>query len=507
MTSYKFKTKPYPYQVRGVRFAFSQFKRGLGVGFLFEPRTGKTKTTIDTLAILHHKYGLRKVLIIAPNRVLGVWLKEFHKHCDLNVQIIIWDVNARKQELPTTVEPYDMQVVIINWEAFGTPGRKLPSGKRSTANGRYKTRARLLKWVGKDDVAAVADEAHKLKSPSGKASTMVVGLQSRFRYRFALTGTPITKANRAHDCYMLWQWINPGRFQVWGSTVAEFKNHVGRWISSNGYPQWVGHKERGMADLRAGIHKDALVIKRKYVHDLPPQHRIIEVPLSTSATHYDEMAEQMFTRLKNGEIAEAKIAVEVYLRLAQITSGFVGIRRPHPDLTKAEKGILITTLHRVGTEKVKALKELFTEEILERDEKVVIAARFKSDLNAAQRLARHFKLPVWSVRGGMTRTESDGALRGFEKYTKGAAVMVVQPQAASLGIDLSTSNHLVWFSLTSSFVDWTQTNDRIALATNRPMYSYLCCPGTVDMLMYEALLNDQDVSREILKHPERILRR
>jgi SNF2 family DNA or RNA helicase len=508
---YKFKTKPYLYQVKGVRFAFRQFSQGLGVGFLFEPRTGKTKTTIDTLAILHHKVGLRKALIIAPNRVLGVWVKEFHKHCDLNVQIVVWDANARKGTLPSTVEPYDMQVVIVNWEAFGKPGTKLPSGKRSKANGRYKNRSKILKWIGYNyphgPVACVVDEAHKLKSPSGKASTMVVGMREYFLYRFALTGTPITKANRAHDCYMLWQWINPDRFSDWGSTVAEFKNHVGRWISSNGYPQWVGHKERGMADLKRGIHKDALVIKRRYQHELPPQHRIIEVPLSTSARHYDEMAEHMFTRLQNGEIAEAKIPVEVYLRLAQITSGFVGRRIPHPDPKKAEDGVLATVLHRVGTEKIKALKELFVEEILERGEKVVIAGRFKPDLNISERLAKHFKLPVWSIRGGMTRSESDGALRAFEKYTKGPAVMVVQPQAASLGIDLSTSNHLVWFSLTSSFVDWTQTNDRIALAEDRPMYTYFCCPGTVDMLMYEALQNDQSVAQEIMKHPERILRR
>jgi SNF2 family DNA or RNA helicase len=507
MSTYKFKLKPYPHQVAGIRFAMKQFKQGLGVGFLFEPRTGKSKTTIDTLSILHDKYGLRKVLVICPNRVLGVWVKEFQRNCDLSTQLIVWDVNGRKNDLPTTVEPYDLQVVLVNYEAFGTPGRKLPSGKRSTANGRYKTRAKILKWIGKDDVAAVADEAHKLKSPSGKASTMVVSLQPYFRYRFALTGTPITKANRAHDCYMLWQFINPARFEVWGSTVAEFKNHVGRWITSNGYPQWVGHKETGMEDLKRGIHKDALVVKRKYLHELPPQHRVIEVPLTTSAQHYDEMAEQMFTRLKNGEIAEAKITIEVYLRLAQITSGFVGIRRPHPDSSKAAKGVLITTLHRVGTEKVKALKELFTEEILERDEKVVIAARFKSDLNAAEKLARHFKVPVWSVRGGLTRAESDGALRAFEKHTKGAAIMVIQPQAAALGIDLSTSNHLVWFSLTSSYVDWTQTNDRIALATNRPMYTYFVAPNTVDLLMYDALLNDHDVAKEILKHPERIKRK
>jgi SNF2 family DNA or RNA helicase len=505
MVKYQFRSPlPFDYQVKGVKFAIRQFKQDLGVGFLFEPRTGKTRTTIDTLSILHVKYGLRKVLVIAPNRVLGVWVKEFQKFCPLSTQLIVWDVNGRKNDLPATVEPYDLQVVIVNWEAFGFPGRRLPSGARSKANGRYKNRLKILKWLGQSNlergVACVVDEAHKLKSPSGKASTMVVSLQPYFKYRFALTGTPVTKANRAHDCYMLWQWINPGRFEVWGSTVADFKNHVGRWITSNGYPQWVGHKEQGMRDLQEGIRKDALVVRRKYQHALPPQHRIIEVPLSTSARHYDEMAEYMFTRLRNGEIAEASIPLVVYLRLAQITSGVVGIRKPH-------KGKMITIYRRVGTEKVKALKELLTEEVKERDEKVVIAGRFKPDLNAAEKLARHLKMPVWSLRGGMPRSESDGALRAFEKYDRGACAIVVQPQAAALGIDLSSSNHVIWFSLTSSYVDYTQLNDRIALSNNRPMYTYFCSPNTVDTLMFDALQTDGQIAKQILEHPETILRR
>jgi hypothetical protein len=52
---YQFKTRPYKHQLEGIRFAFKQFNQGLGAAFLFEPRTGKTKTTIDTAAILYYK--------------------------------------------------------------------------------------------------------------------------------------------------------------------------------------------------------------------------------------------------------------------------------------------------------------------------------------------------------------------------------------------------------------------------------------------------------------------
>src|SRR3546814_14074582 len=88
--------------------------------------------------------------------------------------------------LPDTLGPYDMQVVVINYEAFATPGKKLESGRRSKASGRFKTRKTLLDWASlgstrRNDrnVAMILDESPKLKSPSGKASMKIVRSDER----------------------------------------------------------------------------------------------------------------------------------------------------------------------------------------------------------------------------------------------------------------------------------------------------------------------------------------
>jgi SNF2 family DNA or RNA helicase len=502
---YTFKTLPYEHQVKAIKKAMRQFRQGLGIGFLMEPRTGKTKATIDTLSILHLKYDVEKVLIIAPNRVLGTWVQEIHTHCPFNVQTIIWDVDGRKKVLPRDLGPYDMQMVIVNYEAFSTPGRKTASGRRSRASGRMKHRDILRKWLDDDPhAAAVVDEGHKIKNPSGKAANMIVSLRPMFRYRFLLTGTPITKAKRAHDAYMLWQWINPKRFGAWGYTAKAFKAHVGNWISSNGYPQWVGPNEDGMGDLQRGIHKDSIVVFRDDCFDLPPQDtQIIKVPLRESARHYDEMAEYMVTQLENGEIAEASIPLVVTLRLQQLTSGFVGI--PKAGMTARGEEKYVTIPHRVGREKLRVLKELLEDRHVEDEEKVIIAARFKLDLDDIEKLCRSLKMPVYSIRGGMTRSASDDALKRFKRAPY--AAMLIQPAAAALGIDLSTSRHMIWYSLTSSYVDFTQACDRIALSPRSTTITYLLGEGTVDELTYRDLLNDRDVSRHIMTKPRDILRR
>jgi hypothetical protein len=497
MAKYRFKTKPYAHQIQGVRFAFQQFDMDRGAAFLFEPRTGKTKTTIDTIGALHLKHGVRRVLVIAPNRVLGTWVQEFAIHSPLVVQCIIWDAKGRRRPLPASVAPYDIQVVIVNFEAFGTPGRKLPSGRRSKTTGRFATRDKIRKWLRGQPAVAVVDEGHKIKSASGKASMAIVSMRDDFRYRLLLTGTPITKARRAHDIYMLWQWVNPRRFVRWGPTAEAFRNHVGQWTEKNGFPQWLRERKDGMADLQRGIHKDGMVVRREDCFDLPDRmpDRIIRVRMGTATRQaYEDMAETMIAELEDGLIAEASIPLVVTLRLQQITSGFVGILHP---------GQVKSTSHRIGSDKLEALREILMEEVLDREEKIVVAAKYIMDLDSITKLCANLGIRMWSIRGGMHRTETDDAIRKFKVHDD-AGVMLIQPDAASLGIDLSTASHMVWYSLTQSWVNWTQSCDRIALSNRATTFTYLQVPGTVDEWLYDSLLHDTNVSRAILTHPEKL---
>lgn len=501
MSRYTWRTRPYRHQLRAVRFTVGRFKRGIPhAALLMEPRTGKTKVTIDTLCILHQLYGLRKAVVICPNRVIGTWVAEFAAHAPLVVHTHIWDRSGRNRGvIPQPAGAHDLMVVLVNYEAFGTPGRRLASGRRSRSTGRFKHRKALRDWIAGDPCAGVLDESHKIKSPSGKAANLIVSTRDDFTYRLILTGTPVTKAKRAHDIYMQWQWLNPERFARWGATSDAFRNHTGRWVNKFGFPLWVGAREQGMRDLHRGIHEDAFSVTRAQCFDLPGRlpDRIVPITLTPkTAKHYDEMAEECITWLESGEVVEASIPLVATLRLLQITSGFVGVR---------DEGAKLTRSVRLAYEKLRALQDILVDDVLEHDDKMVIAARFKADLNAITKLCAKLKIPLWSIRGGVSREQSDRAIVEFRKHND-AGVMLVQPRAASLGIDLSTASQMVWYSLTPSYVDWTQTNDRIALSPQSTVHTYLLAQGTVDEVAYHALQADHDMARLILKRPE-ILRR
>ena len=515
---YAWKTRPYAHQVKAVKKLISN---GYGGALLMEPRTGKTKTTVDYLSLLALAGKIDRAIVVAPNRVLGVWVEEFLTHSPARVEIQVWDSKARKAGPPRPPTPgYDLSIVLVNYDAFGTPGRHTPcrvrdakgrlcSGKRgeckhprrrSKTTGRFMVRKQLATWIDQKPCAGILDESHKIKSASGRAANMIVSMGPMFTYRVLLTGTPITKAKRAHDIYMQWKFLNPERFLDL-PTLSDFKDHYSRWTDAGGYPKFLGAKNE--KELHQRVHLDAFAVTRDECFDLPPRDvQIISVDLEASGAAYDQMAEEMVAELKDGKVAEASIPIVQVLRLAQITSGMVtSADEPDPDdPEKMVKGEII----RIGSEKLRALEPLL-EDALEHDEKMVIAARFKADMDAIAELAKSMGLKVWQLRGGMKRTESDLAIRQFRKHND-AGIFILQPAAGSLGIDLSTASRMVWYSLTNSWVDYTQACDRIALSRKSTIFTYLLAKGTVDEVLYQTLQEDGDVGKAIITRPDILLR-
>lgn len=495
---YKFRTTPYDHQKQALRFLL---KKDFGGGLFMEPRTGKTKTTIDYLCILNKMGKLDRAIIVAPNRVLGTWVREFQVHAPVPVNIVVWDKDRRtgrdKRGNPTIVDLppvsglYALEVVLVNYEAFATPGRKTASGRQSKTSGRFKVRSVLRKWLeGGKTAAMVLDESHKIKSPSGKAANMIVTMRDDVSYRLILTGTPITKAKRAHDIYMQFQFLNPERFRMY-PTLADFKEHFGRWATANGpnpFPIYKG--PRNMDELNRLMRKDAIVVRREDCFDLPPREDLVKlVKLGPSRKAYEQMAEEMIAELEDGNLTEASIALVQQLRLTQITSGFA---------TTVEG-----ETSRFGFEKADALRELLDEH-LENGQKVVIAARWKNDLFLIEDMAKELGFEVYSIRGGITRQESDENVVKF-KETEEPAVCVIQPSAASLGIDLSSASHMIWYGHTPSWVNYTQACDRIALSRNSTTFTHLIAKDTVDEALFQTLKDDGDVAESIMRDPRKAL--
>jgi SNF2 family DNA or RNA helicase len=460
------------------------------------PRTGKTKTMIDYGSILYQAKDVNRILIFCPLSVIGVWEREIKAHSPFESRITVWDKEARKKGVTLPKYGRDgIDWVILNYDALSTPGavmkqdeygNKLRSRKRG---GKYDIMKALERW--QPQVIAL-DESHRIKSPTAVKSRMLHKLGKVADYRVIMTGTVVTKKKRVFDIWSQWKFLNPSKFPM---PFGNFKQTYGVWRKRNGYDQWIRNiNEDG---LHAQIHEDAFAISREECFDLPPRReQIIPVELDESASGYDDMAKDMVARIHTGEITTASIALVQSLRLRQMTSG---IAKTEPT-TEHPEGRLV----RVGREKLDVMRDILSD-LFEADEKVVVGAHFVGDIVAIKAMCEKLKVDCFVLRGGIPRKQRDADIEAFRVHT-GPACFVAQPQAASLGIDLSTASICIWFSLTPSYVDFTQFEDRIALSNRSTIYMYLLATGTIDELLYQTLQEDGDVAKAIMASPDRLLR-
>lgn len=501
---YKYKKRPYHHQVAALKKLLSS---GWGGALLMEPRTGKTKVVIDYMAILHQFHGVNRVLVVGPVVALEVWKQQLKENMPYKYRLTIWDRKGRKtQELPRYGQDI-LDIVLINYDAFSSPGRfrvhrsgenkgqvvtdsagnKLRSKSRG---GRYDMKKKFKAWQPQ---LMVLDESHRIKSPSAKKSTALHGLGPIADYRVIMTGTVVTKSKRLFDIYSQWEFLNPERFG--DLTFGDFKHRYGRWVRKSRYELWTG--PRNELHLHTQVHKDSFSITREECYDLPPvTPQIIPVHLEESAELYDRMAEDMVARIHTGEITEASIKLVQTLRLQQITSGLskTSPTKEHP------KGRLVV----VGAEKLRMIESRL-EDLMEADEKVVIGALFKADIYRLERLGKKLGVPTFSIHGGV-KMKDRGAIPDKFKRVSGGAIFIGQPAAAGESIDLSCASILQWYSLPSSWVNFTQFSDRIALSDKPKFHEFYLAAGTVDFLKYETLMEDGDIGKKMIQSPERLLR-
>lgn len=474
-----------------------------------EPRTGKTKTAIDISCIKHLLGDVDRVLVICPLGVMDVWVSEIRKHCPYKCRITVWDKKGRRSLALPGWNSGILEWVIVNYEAFQAPGATIrinEDGTRHrsrTRGGRHTVKKDLLKW---QPHMIILDESHRIKTVSSKKASTIRSLTHNSRTdepkipnRMILTGTVLTKRKRILDIYSQWQVVNRESPLVKGLTLSEFKELHSVFRTRNGYSQWIRNRRGAEDRLRRKLHAESFAVTRDECYDLPDRLDpvLIPIPLEEAASYYDKMAQEMVAQLKSGEFTWAKIPLVQRLRLCQITSG---IAKTEPSDNYPE-GRLV----RIGKEKLRYLQDILYDQF-EAEEKVVIGARFRGDIGSIRALCKKvLKVPVWELHGGVNRSDRTDNITAFRKHN-GAGVFLAQPSAGSLGIDLSTASTLIWYSLTESWVDYTQFEDRIALSGKARRYFYLLGQGTIDEIQYESLQEDGDIARRITDSPDRLLR-
>lgn len=468
---YKFKTKPYGYQLR----ALNRIQKLDGkAGLFMEMGTGKTKVAIDWAGIGYYNYDVKRVLVICPLSVIGVWQRQIKQHLPFfaRVRVLTGSTPERAASIRRMIRsPQPTQDwLIINYEGVWR------------GEGRNRIEDLLEKW-GPDLV--ICDEGHRIKSSTAKQSKTAARIGGYSEQRLVLTGTPITKSPL--DVFGQFRFIDPS---IFGSNWYRFKNRFGIWGGWGRY-QLKGYQH--LDELVKKVRTNTFRIKKDQAIDLPEKVSVtVPVELGQKATeYYRKMAKEMIIEIEETHATAAIVLVKI-LRLSQITSGF--IKDVNDQIRVFDNG------------KINVCMDLL-DDILAQQKKVVIFVRFRKDIDRIEEaIKKKFKIEPLILSGSVPQSKRDGLVESFQN-DKSEKIFIAQIQAGSLGIDLTAASVAIFYSLDYAYANYVQAQDRLHRhgQTNKVTYYHLVVPHTIDALTLEILKQKGDLAHAIV-HDPKILR-
>lgn len=480
---YPVKANLYKHQIRGANMALRAFGAldaktpGGGFGELFEMGCGKTLTTIAVAGALYNLGKIDRVLVVAPTSVCSVWPHDLNQFATFpwEARVLLGDKKKRLKALNELENwPFKaLRIAVINYES-------------THREGIFEALAAY-----KPDLI-VCDESQRIKNPSAAQSKALHKLGDAAPFRMILSGTPVQ--NNAVDLYSQYRFLDPA---VYGANFYAFKN---RYCIMGGYGQHQIVGYRNMDELVEKEHSVAYRVTKEECLDLPQQTFINRYVQFTDAEQaiYEQLRKSSFLELETGENVTATTILTMYLRLMQLTGGF---------LTTDES----TRPKQVNTAKLDALADIVDDYVVDAGKKLVIFARFRAEIAAIENLLRLRKIQYGSIYGDVPMEERGKIVEDFQTNPD-TKVFVAQIQTAGLGITLHAASTAVFYSYDYNYANYAQALARIHRIGQRlPVtYIHLVVDGSIDEKILAALENKEDMAktvvdswREVLTAPEK----
>lgn len=454
------KVKPYKHQQDAVEFATKilgyngEQAKSKSVAILAEMGTGKSLITIALAGKLWEEKQIRRMLVVAPLSITGVWKEEFEKFADYNFRLTVLEgTTAEKiRKLQCLDAALDvLQVAVINYESA------------------WRMEGELAFWRPN---LIVCDESSKIKNPNAKQSKALHRLGRVAKHNVILTGTPVT--NNPLDFYSQYKFLDE---KIFGSSFYVFRAKYAI-LGGYGCHQIVGYKN--LDELTKKAHEIAYRITKAEALDLPEQvdtTRYIQLESRADAI-YRMVEKESVAELESGEITATNVLTKL-LRLSQITGGFL---RSDAD-EKAEE---------ISHAKMDVLEEIL-EECLDSGKKLVVFARFIPEIDAIERM-----LKAKGVGYALIKGEVKDRAEQVEKFQKDPRIKVFigQLQTTGMGLTLTAADTAVFYSLSYNFADYEQAKARIHRIgqKNNCTYIHLIAKGTIDERVMDALKNKKNIA-------------
>lgn len=489
----QFKRQPREKQLE----ALNASKDATEFGLFLEQRCGKSQVALDTAAYHYRAGRIDTLLIIAPAGVHRVWVDDeipLVLPDDTAYRCVLWrsgrmQSKKNQHELAELLIHAGLAVLSVNIDAIITPTLK----------------AYLDKLLKTRRVMTVIDESTDISSPKAQRTRVAMRIGRLSVIRRILDGAPVSA--KPFGLYSQCNFLKPG---ILGFTsFFAFKQRYATWetgyAGSREYP--ILKSYQNLDELQEKLRRFSYRVTRAECADLPPkiyEKRYFELSKLQRQT-YDDLRSTFVAELSSGEIVTAAMVLTRYLRLQQVTSNFIptdasvetcpachgdGCDRCN-DLGFFGRAPTEITVDATCNPRLDALRET----IAPLAGQGVIWARFRRDVTAIVA-----ELGSRAVRydGAVPADERARSVRRFQDGN--VEVFVGNARAGGRGLDLSTANWMIYYSLDWSLRWRLQSEDRAQSLkkTDAVLYVDLIAEDTVDERIIKALRDGRNLSDLIL---------
>ena len=448
------KAKLYEHQRKAYEFALDTMERSRGLAILADMGTGKSLMTIAVTGTLEAEDKVKKLLVVCPKSIVGVWEEEFRKFADYRYALTVLDGTLqKKKDAFGYMQGTALQIIVVNYESC------------------WRLEKEIAEW--KPDMI-VCDESSKIKNPTTSQSKALHRLGRGTKYNVILTGTPIT--NNPLDFFSQYKFLDE---DIFGGSFYLFRN---RYAVMGGYQnhQIIGY--RHLAELVEKVHDIAYRIKIEDAVDLPPfidETRVITLEDKAQAV-YRMIEQDCYAELSSDAEVTARNILTQLLRLSQCTGGYI---------RDDAKGVA----QQVSSAKIDALEDII-DSCIEEDKKVVVFARFVPEIEAIEALLKK-KGIEYSLIYGATKDRAE-QVQKFQTDPQ-VKVFIGQLQTTGMGLTLTAASVAVFYSLDFSYANYEQSRARIHRIGQKEkcLYIHLVCKNTVDEKIMAALQKKGDIAK------------
>jgi SNF2 family DNA or RNA helicase len=443
---------PFAHQVTGVERLVQQ------PVFLLadEMGAGKTRQVIDAAQILFRRGTIGQVVVIAPAAVRSVWFDqqfgELAKHLWYEVPSVVTEYHAklRTWRWGEQDKEHALRWLITNYDFIRSDERI----------------SELLDFVASKPTLLVLDESSAVKNWKAKQTKACLKIRKACARVVLLNGTPI--ANNPLDMFSQGRLMNPAILGC--TTYFHARARYAIVTVQAGFPKIIGWQN--LDDMQRRFAPYVLRRLKKDCLDLPEKMPpvILTATLKPEAWKlYKEMRDELCIWLTDNSVSTAAQAAVKVMRLAQITSGFVGgVEDALADLVENTDTEALGALpeHTIGHEKVDVILDWLTTAFAEDPNlKVLIWTRFRHELAELVR-AFHTTFPgvaLGQIHGMQRPTDREAALRLLNRDTapEGPAIVVGITQVGEMGLNLTAAHHVIYASNSFSLKTRLQSEDRV----------------------------------------------